>query len=288
MNNDLLGLFQEMDEDYGTREQYIRAPFGYPGSKMKSISQIIPHLPYRQSYIEPFGGSAAVMLNRQPCDLEVFNDRYAGVVSFYRCVRDKNMCERLINRLELCLHSREEFLWCKETWEKLDEDVERAARWYYMTQMSFGNKAEAFGRATHCKSQFGDKLKNNLKLFWSIHSRMRAVQIENLDWRDCILDFDGPDAVFYLDPPYLECNKRIYTHEITNYDHREMLAMIKNMQGFVALSGYDNDIYNSALDWDNKIQWPVKMTMVQMGEGAQNKRTERHEVLETLWIKEEL
>ena len=115
---------------------------------------------------------------------------------------------------------------------------------------------------------------------------MRAVQIENLDWRDCLHDYDGYDAVFYLDPPYLECNKRIYDHEITNYDHREMLATIKDMKGFVALSGYDNDLYNQSIDWDNKIQWSVKMTMTQMGVGTTNKRTERHNVMETLWIKE--
>ena len=286
MDNKLLALFNEMADDSGTRENYIRAPFGYPGSKMKSVHEILPHLPYKLSYIEPFGGTASVLLNRQPSDLEVFNDRYAGVVSFYRCIRDKEMCDKLIKRIDLCLHSREEFLWCKDTWKKIEEDVERAARWYYMTQMSFGNKGEAFGRATHCKSQFGDKLKNNLKLFGLIHSRMRAVQIENLDWRDCLHDYDGYDAVFYLDPPYLECNKRIYDHEITNYDHREMLATIKDMKGFVALSGYDNDLYNQSIDWDNKIQWSVKMTMTQMGVGTTNKRTERHNVMETLWIKE--
>ena len=131
MSKDLMSMFQELDDstiEKKSREIVLRAPFSYPGGKSKSVIHILPHLPYRNSYIEPFGGSATILLARQSSQLEVFNDRFAGVVALYRCIRDDVKCQKVVERLSTIVSSREEFVWCKQNWETAEDDVERAAR----------------------------------------------------------------------------------------------------------------------------------------------------------------
>lgn len=289
--SDLLSMFNELDDSEEVREQYARAPFGYPGGKSKSVKYILPHLPYRNAYIEPFGGSGVVLLNRKESRLEIFNDRYAGVVAFYRCLRDQEKMNRLIDRCEAVVHSREEFLWCKATWQEVEDDVERAARWYYMISSSFGNIGRAFARATKSNSQTGSLLRNNIRLFLPVHQRLKNVQIENQDWREILRDFDNHDAVFYLDPPYVEYTGGCYKHTMTVRDHRELCERVFQLDGFVALSGYKNDIYKD-YEWDNILDWEVNVSMTGLAFTKTNgflgmeNHIERGNATEMLWIKE--
>jgi len=284
---DLLNLFNELDETPKKRSEYLKAPFGYIGGKSKSLPKILPHLPYRNAYVEPFGGSGAILLARSPSKLEVFNDRYSGVTDFYRCL--KLDWKRLIERLTPMLHSREEFYWSRETWENCEDRVERAARWYYMQQMSFANKGCVYARGTNPKGKttFGTRFQNHIKDFHNIHNRIINVQIENLDWSDCIRTFDHHDAVFYLDPPYLIAHGGTYKHDMPLTDHQELISTIKTMKSFVALSGYDNDLYNS-VNWDNKIQWEALVSVDPIGAEGHGRSVDgtRFKTLETLWIKE--
>ena len=111
----LFDMFESLEKGE-IRETYIRAPFGYPGGKSRSVKKILPLLPYRKAYIEAFGGAASILLARDKSKLEVYNDRFGGVVAFYRCIRDKEKMNKLIERLKIVPgHSREEFIWCKET-----------------------------------------------------------------------------------------------------------------------------------------------------------------------------
>lgn len=289
MSDDLLRLFDELDDEPVSRESYLRITFGYPGSKARSLEYILPRLPYRKKYIEVFGGSAAVLMARKPSDLEVYNDRYGGIVAFYRCLKDREKLTQLTAWLETSLHSREEFIWCASTWENCEDDVERAARWYYMLRMSFSGLGRNFGRATSGKSNSGSKLANSLKEFEPMHQRLLNVQIENLDWKQCIRDYDSKDAVFYLDPPYYGTDAGIYKHKFTENDHKELCNTIFECQGFVALSGYENPIYDK-YNWDNRIDWEVHSTMKAMAFTDTNFRNsnDRHRPVpkEILWIKE--
>ncbi len=291
MSSDLLAMLNSLDDTPVIRENYIRSPFGYPGSKARSLDNLLPLLPYRDAYCEPFGGSGAALLSRRPSKLEIFNDRYAGVTVFYRCVRDPVKCRALVERLELCIHSREEFIWCKETWKNCEDEVERAARWYYMTLMSFSQKGQCFGRALKGRAQQGPKLHNNLRLFHDVHLRMREVQVENLDWRECFRDFDSPDMVWYLDPTYYDCTRGMYEHEMSKDEHIELCERAHHLRGFVALSGYDNPIYNR-YKWDDKRSWTVHVSMLGMSFTETNNLAGMEDVLkrgsaqEVVWIRE--
>jgi DNA adenine methylase len=248
-----MGLFDELNDVTSKHKDILRSPFPYPGGKSRSIQYILPEIPYKNTYVEPFGGSGAVLLARQPSKLEVFNDRFSGVVAFYQCMRDPIKYEKLIDWLKLTIHSREDFELSKE-WENHEDTVCRAGLWYYCVNYSFSSLGRNWGRCISGNGNLSGKIVSKLKNFPKIHARMRNVQIENQDWRSCIRDYDRNDAVFYLDPPYLDAQLGSYRFNMSHDDHRELLDTVFNMDAYVALSSYRNNLYDS-YDWDDIITW---------------------------------
>ena len=290
MQND---LFADLDAHTSDDSDIIKAPFGYTGGKSRSIKNIIRYLPYTDKYISVFGGSGTDILARHRVKLEVFNDKYSGLIAFYRCIRDKKRMEELVTRLEYTLHSREEFEHCKDTWETCDNDVEKAARWYYMIKYSFNSLGRNFGRILKPGTPLSNKFHNILKEFPAIHERFKYVQIENQDWYDCLIDYDSPNAVFYMDPPYVNVHSGTYKYDMSIKQHQQMLEVISTLEGFVALSGYPNPLYDEQTFWDDVQEWEVLVTS---SSGAYNERNHmnglkhlknnKSKTVERLWIKE--
>jgi DNA adenine methylase len=48
--------------------------FGWYGGKYSHLEWLLGQLPDAHHYCEPFGGSAAVLLNRDPAPVETYND----------------------------------------------------------------------------------------------------------------------------------------------------------------------------------------------------------------------
>ncbi len=48
--------------------------FGWYGGKYSHLEWLLPLLPISHHYCEPFGGSGAVLFNRQPSPVETYND----------------------------------------------------------------------------------------------------------------------------------------------------------------------------------------------------------------------
>src|SRR3972149_492337 len=81
--------------------------FGWYGGKYNHLDWLLPLLPEAHHYCEPFGGSAAVLLNRAPSPVETYNDIDGEVVNFFRVLRDKK--DDLVEAIGLTPFSREEF-----------------------------------------------------------------------------------------------------------------------------------------------------------------------------------
>lgn len=284
-------LAGELEPREHNPREIIRAPFCWPGGKMKTQHMIHPHLPLRKAYGEPFGGAMSVMLGRKPSKLEVYNDRYGGVTDFYRCLQNQENKEKLKERLYYTIHSREEFYFCAETWENVEDLVERAARWFYSVRYSFGGKGKTFGRAVGIQNPLSGSVSTAIDGFDEVHKRILKVQIENRDFRDIMKDFDHHEMVWYCDPPYFGATSTHYKHEFTVKDHRDLLELIHTRKGFVALSGYPNSIYNE-YPWDNVITWKQFCSAEGAVHNEHNNladragRSERKEVTECLYIKE--
>ncbi len=297
MSEDFLAMLLGMDDTAANREGQIkRAPLAYPGCKEASADTILDVLPYRNGYCEPFGGSGIILLKRRESPLDVYNDVNGGITAFYKCLQHPQKHVELMHRLQFTVHSREMFEWARDTWNTQDvwDDVDRAVRWWFMHQISFGKKDRHYGRSTSGKNTLGHALRSNLKWFEPCHTRLANVQIENQDWRQIFKDYDREDMVWYLDPPYL-CSGTTYIHEMGKTAHKEMLDRIFKLKGFVALSGFLNDqtkeMYN-AYEWSNFKSWQVSTTMNGFaftdtnGHEGKEATHKRETMEECLWIKE--
>lgn len=278
---DLMALFN----GHSDSEDNIKMVLPWPGNKVRSKKEILPLLPYRDAYIEPFGGTGAILMHRNPSETEVWNDLDDGLTSFYRCLRDPEKMALMIDWLECTVHSRTEWQWCKDTWQQC-EDLEKACRWYYVITYSFASLGRNFGTATQRINCLSGKLRDRAPIFDPVHKRMKNVIIESDDWLSIVDKYDKEEAVIYMDPPYVEGDQYAYGAAAGKYlviDHRQLLDRIFEMRGFVALSGYPNDLYDQ-YPWDDTHEWMQSSTITPMGDNKDAKT--RGLVKEKLWIKE--
>src|ERR671939_119109 len=102
--------------------------FGWYGGKYSHLDWLLPLLPKTTHYCEPYGGSAAVLINREPSPVETYNDIHGEVVNLFRVLREQG--DDLIKAIGLTPFSRAEFeKACSESTENLSE-LERARRFY--------------------------------------------------------------------------------------------------------------------------------------------------------------
>jgi DNA adenine methylase len=123
------------------REKMIA--FGYYGGKFSHLDFILPLLPttYRH-YCEPFGGSAAVLINRKPADGETYNDIDSEVANFFACLREDG--EELIRHIGLTPFSREELVHAHKPDRGLTQ-LERARRFFVRARQTRTGLAQTSG-----------------------------------------------------------------------------------------------------------------------------------------------
>jgi DNA adenine methylase len=222
-------------------------PFGWYGGKFSHLDWLLPLLPSCHHYCEPFGGSAAVLLNRAPSPVETYNDLDGEVVNFFRVLREEK--NALIEAIGLTPFSREEFaLACK-----LDPKVspmERARRFYVRARQVRTGLAQtaSLGRWANCKqtSRAGmsgvvSRWLGSVEDLPKIAERLLRVQIENRPALDVIRLYDSPQTLFYCDPPYVHETRgdsNAYGYEMTDEQHAELAKVLNHVQGKVAVSNY--------------------------------------------------
>ncbi len=227
--------------------------FGWYGGKYSHLNWLLPLLPSCHHYCEPFGGSAAVLLNREPSPVETYNDIDGEVVNFFRVLRDET--ERLIRAIGLTPFSREEFAIACEIDPSLDP-VERARRFYVRARQVRTGLAQSatLGRWANCKNTSRAGMAGAVSRWLGavedlpdIALRLLRVQIENRPAIEVIRLYDSPRTLFYCDPPYVHNTRgdnKAYAYEMSDEKHRKLASVLNSVQGLVAISGYDCDLMN--------------------------------------------
>jgi DNA adenine methylase len=116
---------------------------------------------------------------------------------------------------------------------------------------------------------FSGKLWNKIPEFQPIAERLRNVQIEHMDGLACIEQYDSLDTLFYIDPPYIEGDQSCYKARFDRSQHVELINAIKRCKGAVALSGYDNELYNQ-VDWHDTFEFTVFQSIHGEGTGTKS------------------
>ena len=225
--------------------------FPYYGGKNSHLNWLLPLLPQTDIFVEPFGGSMAVLLNRKPSKVEVYNDINKEVVNFFRILREKP--EELIEQIALTPYSRKEFENCLTS---TNDPVESARRFYTKTKQSYLSLGQSWQRSKIIRSGVSQQINrwaSGIIGLVDIVDRLLNIIIECKDAFDIIKTFDSPETTFYLDPTYLEDTRtapKAYRNEMTTKKHRDLLRLILKLEGKVAISGYNSDLYSSALsEW---------------------------------------
>ncbi len=228
----------------------LKSPLKWYGGKTQLAKKLLPLIPKHKTYVEAFAGSAALFFGKDVSDVEVINDLNSGLVNFYRVLRDPEKYSRFEYLVNLTPFSREEFLFCRDTWQSCTHDAEKAYRWFVMMRQSYGAMGHSFGLAiTYGTKGRGSSVGGYLSAIDrlpEINERLRGVQIENLDFRRLIETYDRPGTFFYLDPPYVHSTRKStkdYHHEMTDHDHEDLIEILVAMQGKAMLSGYANPMY---------------------------------------------
>lgn len=92
---------------------------------------------------------------------------------------------------------------------------------------------------------------NYLSSLEQYRDRLKNVTILNLSYKHTLNEYTN--SFFYMDPPYLpstRVTKKAYKFDWDSKDHIEFLNLVKDKKNKVLISGYDSDIYNTALsEW---------------------------------------
>lgn len=266
----ILSLFGEPVQLRGQRPlRRRRIAFGWYGGKFNHLSWLLPLLPEAHHYCEPFGGSAAVLLNRPPSPVETYNDIDGDVVNFFRVLRDQT--DELLRVLALTPFSREEFYVALLPLTEELTPVERARRFFVRARQVRTGLAQtaSLGRWANCKntSRAGmsgvvSRWLGSVEGLAEIAHRLLCVQIENRPAIQVIKLYDSPDTLFYCDPPYLPETRgddRAYGFEMDREAHAELATVLRDCRGKVALSGYHCDFMDRLYKGWRCVEAPAKM-----------------------------
>ena len=231
---------------------------GWLGGKSQLARTIIDMMPEHHHYCEVFGGAGWVLFKKSPSNCETINDINGDLINLYRVF--KYHPEALAHEFETQLISRDEFERLKAEHSASLTDIQRAARFYYLLRSCFGAKIDNpnyfshVQRAPHLK--LGDELKTVLN---RVHQRLQKVNIENRNFDVLIAKMDLPTTLFYLDPPYYNCENYYGKDIFSRDDFLKLRDILKNIQGKFILSLNDvpevREIFDGFYFYTKQIRW---------------------------------
>ena len=237
------------------------------GNKTSILSILYALFPLNyERYIEPFGGSGAVLLGKPvPDKFEVLNDYNRNLVNLYRCMRDRPV--EFIRALGfLNLNARDDFNVLKKFFRKEefddayfqtqleltevllppieareirelyaaaqeDYDLRRAVMFLKLLRYSHSSGGKSFAsQPFSIRSLFG--------LVQAFSKRCENVVIENQDFEVLIRHYDREGSFFYCDPPYFT-SEYVYDCGFGWDDHLRLHRALTDAKGKFLLSYND-------------------------------------------------
>lgn len=260
----------------------IRPPVKWYGGKRYLAYQIIRHFPKHRIYLEPFGGGASVLLNKDAVEVETYNDLDLRISRLFRVLRDRG--EEFIRKASLTPYSQVEFKDAAEYPPNADE-VEMALRDFVRWRQSFAGKGQSWS-CTTARARGG--MAGDVNAWWSaiemlpeVIDRLRRVQILCQSAFDAIPKFDHKEGLIYCDPPYVHStrcssSRNVYHTEMTDDDHRRLGTLLRGCKAKVVVSGYPSPLYKEVY-----AKW--KRVDIDIANHAASGATKDREV-ECLWM----
>lgn len=231
------------------------SPIKWHGGKHYFAKKFIALMPPHIHYVEPYAGSLAVLLERDPNGVsEVVNDLNGELTNFWRVLRDPPLFTAFERIIQAMPCSKVEFDAAGEV-PPVGEDSQLAAavRFFVRCRQSRAGCFKEFTTLAKTRTRRG---MNELPSAWwtaieklpEVHARLKRVVILNDDALTVIRKQDTEGTFFYLDPPYLHETRATtgeYAHEMTEQQHEQLLSTLCGINGKFQLSGYRSELYDS-------------------------------------------
>jgi DNA adenine methylase len=243
----------------------MNLPLKWHGGKYYLASRIVSLMPNHLHYVEPFFGGGAVLFARSPDDTglwlfphkgvsEVVNDINGRLINFWRVLKAPEAFRSFRREVEAIPMARQE-------WEEAHnhvyggDSIADAVAFFVDCRQSRSGMMNGFTSVTRNRTR--RRMNGNVSEWLSaieglpgVHLRLSRVLIEKMPALELIKREDTPGTLFYCDPPYLHETRAAidaYSHEMSEEEHRELLATLLECKGKVMLSGYPSALYESAL-----------------------------------------
>lgn len=235
----------------------VSPPLKWHGGKWYLAPKIVALMPTHLHYVEAYAGGLSVLLAKDPEGVsEVTNDINGDLSNFWRVLQGEESFCCFRRTLDAVPFSELE-------WQDAEQGgsggpVEMAVRFFIHCRQSLAGRMNCFAPLSRTRTRRGMNEQtsawlNAVEGLAAVHARLRRVAILNRDALDVIRQQDGPDTLFYLDPPYLAETRAcddVYAHEMEERQHAELLQIICRCVGRVMLSGYPSEMYDHRLrDW---------------------------------------
>ena len=173
------------------------------------------------------GGVFLRRTSRPGC--EVINDWSADVATFFRVLQRHYVA--FLDMLRFQLTTREAFERLMRVDPTTLTDLERAARFLYLQRLAFGGKVSGrnFGAIYQGGARFD--VTRLQPLLEDIHTRLAGVVIERLPYGDFIRRYDRPGALFFVDPPYWDCEDDYGEGMFSKVDFERLRTLLEGLQG---------------------------------------------------------
>jgi len=186
-------------------------------------------------YAEAFVGMGGIFLRRDYLPrAEVINDYSGEVMNLFRVAQ--RHYEDFMGMLRYQLTSRAEFERLKATKPETLTDMERAARFLYLQRTAFGGKVagQNYGVCSDRPARFDvRKLRRTLE---DLHERLTDVSIECLPYGTFIKKYDRKHTLFYLDPPYYDCEDDYGKDMFSQDDFKRLVMLLGALKGRFIMS----------------------------------------------------
>lgn len=199
----------------------------------KTIVPIIEKIPH-SIYAEPFMGMGGVFFRRtQKPKCEAINDINSEIINMFRMV--EKFPNYLADMLKFKICSRTEFKRMLDTPPLLLTELERAVRYLYIQKNAFGGKVrgQAFGVEFERVRFSSERI---IPQIYALHKRLAGVYIECLPYQEFITRYDRTDTLYYLDPPYWNCENDYGKGIFSKADFDELARLLKGIKGRFILS----------------------------------------------------
>lgn len=240
-------------------EKKINPIIAVPGSKARVAKAIISLFPSHHRYIEPFCGTAAVLLQKQPCPIEIINDIHSELFNLYKVIIFNY--EPFKEKVKWFMNHEQLFHYFRDL--QTDEPLMRALKFYYLSKFGFVQSQKNIPHFQLSKIKATRAVNMaNLDLF---RERMKRVQIVNRDYKDFIPYVDHEEALYYLDPPYYQKGNILYKFSFKHEDHEILSEILQGLKGKFVLSYNDCEEVRALYSWAKIRNLKIQYSMMVNG-----------------------